>query len=97
MENRLPARMGFPAVLMLVAVFQFFPPFGQAFSQTPDYDPAQEDRTQQDAHVEAHWAYHGIEGPAHWAMLTPHFSGCEAGAHQSPVNIAMSGTSPTGG
>lgn len=42
-----------------------------------------------DAHMEAHWAYHGIEGPEHWAMLSPHYLTCEAGSHQSPIDIKM--------
>jgi len=94
-KNRLPVRLGFPVVLMLVGVFQFFSTIEQGFSQTPAHDPAQENHAQQDAHVEAHC--HGIEGPDHWAMLTPHFSSCEAGAHQSPVDIDMSRTRPPGG
>ncbi len=98
MENRSPARKVFTASLILVGVFQFFPPFGQVFSQTPPtHDVGQGDQSEHDAHVEAHWAYHGIEGPDHWAILTPHFSSCEAGAHQSPVNIPMSRTSPSRG
>lgn len=96
-KNRSSAGMGFPAVLMLVTVFEFFAPFGQGYSQTTAHDSAQDNHTQHDAHVEAHWAYHGIEGPDHWAILTPYFSRCEAGTHQSPVNIDMSRTRPTGG
>lgn len=36
---------------------------------------------------QAHWSYMGIEGPAHWAMLTPAYRTCEAGDRQSPINI----------
>jgi len=42
-----------------------------------DEDAGQGEQSQCNAHVEAHWAYHGIEGPDDWAMLTPHFSRCE--------------------
>lgn len=35
-----------------------------------------------------HWAYEGKEGPAEWGALTPEFSQCREGAHQSPVDLA---------
>lgn len=38
---------------------------------------------------QAHWSYMGIEGPRHWAMLTPAYRTCEAGDRQSPINIDM--------
>lgn len=98
MENRSPARRVFTAILSLVAVFQFFSPIGQGFSQTPPTnDEGPGEHSQRDAHVEAHWAYHGIEGPDHWAILTPHFSSCETGVHQSPINIALHPTHQPGG
>ncbi len=43
----------------------------------------------QDAHVEAHWAYMGIEGPEHWGMLGSAYMECESGSHQSPIDISM--------
>ncbi len=36
-----------------------------------------------------HWAYKGNESSAHWGMLSPAYMACEAGSHQSPINIAM--------
>ena len=36
-----------------------------------------------------HWGYEGVEGPSHWAMLTPSYMTCEAGREQSPINIVM--------
>jgi len=48
-----------------------------------------------DAHIETHWAYHGIEGPEHWAILSPHYLTCEAGYYQSPINIKMDHTTMT--
>jgi carbonic anhydrase len=36
-----------------------------------------------------HWAYKGNEGAEHWGMLSPAYMACEAGSHQSPINIAM--------
>jgi carbonic anhydrase len=53
--------------------------------------PASEGRksseAQHDAELHAHWAYTGIEGPNHWAMLSPEYVACEAGSKQSPINI----------
>lgn len=43
----------------------------------------------QDAHVETHWAYLGIEGPEHWGMLGSAYMACETGSHQSPIDISM--------
>lgn len=37
----------------------------------------------------AHWDYLGVEGPAHWGMLTPQYMTCETGRQQSPINITM--------
>lgn len=37
----------------------------------------------------AHWEYMGIEGPAHWGMLTREYMQCETGNRQSPINITM--------
>ncbi len=42
-----------------------------------------------DAPPQDHWSYMGIEGPGHWAMLTPAYRTCEAGGRQSPINIDM--------
>ena len=36
-----------------------------------------------------HWTYQGSEGAAHWGMLSLAYMACEAGSHQSPINIAM--------
>ena len=36
----------------------------------------------------AHWTYEGAEGPAHWATLSPEFSGC-AGRNQSPIDLVQ--------
>ncbi len=45
--------------------------------------------SQYDHHVTAHWAYLGVEGPDHWAILHPDFKLCEIGTKQSPINIQM--------
>lgn len=42
-----------------------------------------------DAHVREHWTYYGVEGPAHWGMLSPAYMTCEAGSRQSPIDIHM--------
>ena len=36
-----------------------------------------------------HWDYLGVEGPAHWGLLTPEYMTCETGRQQSPINITM--------
>ncbi len=36
-----------------------------------------------------HWSYDGQESAAHWAMLSPAYMACEAGSHQSPIDITM--------
>ncbi len=36
---------------------------------------------------EAHWAYHGINGPQAWGMLRPDYATCATGQRQSPINI----------
>ncbi|MEK6801464.1 MAG: carbonic anhydrase family protein [Nitrospirota bacterium] len=35
----------------------------------------------------SHWPYEGREGIEHWGMLSPAYMACEAGSHQSPINI----------
>ena len=39
---------------------------------------------------ETHWGYLGAEGPEHWGQLSFDFKECEAGKHQSPINIMTS-------
>ena len=39
---------------------------------------------------EPHWGYLGAEGPEHWGELSDDFKECEAGKHQSPINIITS-------
>jgi carbonic anhydrase len=34
-----------------------------------------------------HWTYTEADGPEHWAMLSPAYTKCETGSHQSPVEI----------
>ena len=41
---------------------------------------------------EAHWSYHGINGPQAWAMLRPEYAICATGQRQSPINIDESST-----
>lgn len=41
---------------------------------------------------EAHWAYHGINGPQAWGMLKPEYATCATGQRQSPINIDESST-----
>lgn len=36
---------------------------------------------------EAHWAYEGEQGPAHWGEMKAEFKQCQAGLEQSPVDI----------
>ena len=38
-----------------------------------------------------HWAYDGEEGMDHWGMLSHGYMTCEAGSHQSPIDITMPG------
>lgn len=42
-----------------------------------------------DEHALSHWGYEGEEGAAHWGMRSSAYMACEAGSHQSPVNISM--------
>jgi carbonic anhydrase len=42
-----------------------------------------------DEHGASHWSYEGEESAAHWGMLGPAYMACEAGSHQSPINILM--------
>jgi carbonic anhydrase len=37
----------------------------------------------------SHWSYQGQEGTAHWGMLSQAYMTCEAGSHQSPIDITM--------
>ena len=37
----------------------------------------------------SHWSYEDQEGTAHWGMVNPAYMACEAGSHQSPINITM--------
>lgn len=41
---------------------------------------------------EAHWAYHGINGPQAWGMLKPEYATCATGQRQSPIHIDESTT-----
>lgn len=36
---------------------------------------------------EAHWAYHGINGPQAWGRLKPEYATCATGQRQSPIHI----------
>ena len=36
-----------------------------------------------------HWAYDGAQGMDHWGMLSHDYMTCEAGSHQSPIDITM--------
>jgi carbonic anhydrase len=58
-----------------------------ATGEKPAGDRDKMDKTQQDARLQSHWGYMGIEGPKHWAMLSPQYMTCEAGSKQSPINI----------
>lgn len=35
-----------------------------------------------------HWTYEGSEGPEHWSSISPEFSACSLGQHQSPIDLA---------
>ena len=37
----------------------------------------------------SHWGYDGEESAAHWGMRSSAYMACEAGSHQSPINISM--------
>jgi carbonic anhydrase len=43
-----------------------------------------------DKHEVSHWGYEGEESAAHWGMRSSAYMACEAGSHQSPINISMS-------
>ncbi len=58
-----------------------------ATEEKPPGDRDKMDKTQRDARLQSHWGYMGIEGPKHWAMLSPQYMTCEAGSKQSPINI----------
>jgi|SRR5215831_17856781 len=38
-------------------------------------------------HAGPHWSYAGKDGPDHWSELDKSFSACQAGHHQSPIDI----------
>jgi carbonic anhydrase len=38
-------------------------------------------------HAGPHWSYKGADGPDHWGALDPSFATCQAGHHQSPIDI----------
>ena len=38
-------------------------------------------------HAGPHWSYGGKDGPDHWSELDKAFSVCQAGHHQSPIDI----------
>jgi carbonic anhydrase len=42
-----------------------------------------------DEHAPSHWGYEGEESAAHWGMRSSAYMACEAGSHQSPINILM--------
>ena len=42
-----------------------------------------------DEHALSHWGYEGEESAAHWGMRSSAYMACEAGSHQSPINISM--------
>jgi carbonic anhydrase len=44
---------------------------------------------------EVHWGYEGEQGPGYWAGLSPGFSACGDGRHQSPIDLI--GAVPTEG
>ncbi len=72
--------------LLLGLLLLISPGFGVAGSD-PD-DPMPEGmRPSRPEHQPQNWAYEGVEGPAHWAMLSPAYRTCEQGSHQSPINI----------
>ncbi len=55
----------------------------------PDVEMEMKAHAEHDVPAQGHWSYMGIEGPGHWAMLTPAYRACEAGHRQSPINIDM--------
>jgi carbonic anhydrase len=52
------------------------PPAGTASTASPPAAPG-----------EAHWSYHGEEGPDEWGDLSADFAACEAGDAQSPIDL----------
>ena len=50
-------------------------------------------KTIDDEQNRLHWDYWGVEGPAHWGMLTKEYMTCEAGSKQSPIDIQARGLS----
>jgi carbonic anhydrase len=42
-----------------------------------------------DEHAPSHWGYEGKESAAHWGMRSSAYMACEAGSHQSPINLLM--------
>jgi carbonic anhydrase len=37
----------------------------------------------------SHWGYEGEESAVHWGMRSSAYMACEAGSHQSPIDISM--------
>jgi carbonic anhydrase len=42
--------------------------------------------------ADPHWRYDGAEGPQQWGSLSPKFATCAEGRSQSPIDIAIQGT-----
>jgi len=45
------------------------------------------DNARAQQHAGPHWTYNGKDGPDHWGELDKAFSICQAGHHQSPIDI----------
>ncbi len=60
---------------------------GVATAEKPASDEKRTSEAQHNSKLHAHWGYVGIEGPEHWAMLSPQYMTCETGSKQSPINI----------
>lgn len=73
--------------LVIVGLGIGMAPWSSLAATDPD-DPAPEGiRPSRPANQPENWAYEGVEGPAHWAMLSPAYRTCEKGSHQSPIDI----------
>ncbi len=76
---------------MSFALLYFLPV--STYAGNPSEMPGESSKRQSDPsqlqQLHAHWDYLGVEGPAHWGMLSEQYMTCETGHRQSPVNITM--------
>jgi carbonic anhydrase len=72
---------------LILGLLLSFQPGPVTAAADPDDPMPEGTRPSRPDHQPQNWAYEGVEGPDHWAMLSPAYRTCEKGSHQSPINI----------